>query len=447
MKFLLVSSYGYGGHLLHMIKQEGNDVSMYITNSGYKTAWDGLLPKAKKIAPDKDTVVIFDCSGMGKIADELKSSGIMVVGGSKFADKLEDDRKFGVKIMEDAGIQVPLTAEFDSMDGVEEFLDKYEHDDEGEDRKFVFKPSGKELPTHLTYCSCDREDLVNYIQYVLDNYGKQVESFILQEFICGTAVSTELWSDGTKFIRPGNHTVEIKKFMDGDLGPATGCAGNLVWVEDSVCRLINSGVGRVEDAVVESGYVGPIDLNAIVNDDGVWGLEWTPRFGYDATPTLLYLFCGEIGKFFSDLAHGQFEGEMPLKDKFGAGIRLSIPPYPLDPKRVQDVQKVRPNVGIPIRGLTEKNAGSFYFYEVMEKDDQLVHSEGIGMIAAAIGVGESAHDALHQAYHSLSEIKIPEKQYRRDLRYELCEMYECVEHQDRIALGCIPEVELVSDGG
>src|SRR5690242_21436807 len=46
-------------------------------------------------------------------------------------------------------------------------------------------------------------------------------------------------------------------------------------------------------------------FRSVVNDEGVWGLEWTPRFGYDAMPTLIKMIQGGVGKFLSDVARGQ----------------------------------------------------------------------------------------------------------------------------------------------
>jgi phosphoribosylamine--glycine ligase len=436
MKFLMVSVCGEGSHILKMIKDEGNDVRLYIKEPGYRNVWDGLLPKAKKIDPKKDEVVIFDFSGFGKLADKLRKSGVPTVGASSFADKLEQDRKFGFDVMEEAGIKVPLTAEFTKFDEVDDFLDENGEKDDGTERRFVFKPSGEGLPCHLTYCSIDRGDLEEYLKYVEANYSKDVDSFILQEFIEGVVVSSELWCDGTKFLRPGNHTLEVKAFMDGNLGPATGCSGNILWIEEGPCRIINNGVAKVEAACVEAGHVGPMDLNAVVNGEGVFALEWTPRFGYDATPTQMFLINGSIGQFFSDVARGQ-ASEVPMRGGFAAGVRLSIPPYPLEPSKPEHVQLVRPNEGIPIRGLTEKNAGALYFYEVMEKEGALVHSCGTGLVACAMGVADRPWDAFCQPYKTLKELKIPEKQYRTDMREVLCGMYEDVEYWDSLSLGSI----------
>ena len=436
MKFLMVSNCGEGSHLLKMIADEGNDVRLYIKEPGYQDVWDGLLPKAKKIDPRKDEVVIFDFSGFGKLADKLKKSGVPIVGASSFADKMEQDRQFGFDVMEEAGITVPLTVEFEKFDDVEDFLDENQEREDGSERRFVFKPSGKSLPCHLTYCSSDRGDLEEYLKYVEANYAKDIESFVLQEFVEGVVVSSELWCDGTKFLRPGNHTLEVKAFLDGNLGPATGCAGNILWAEDGPCRIINSGVARVEAACVAAGHVGAIDLNAVVNEEGVFGLEWTSRMGFDASPTQLFLFNKSIGQFYSDIARGQ-ASEVPMNDKFAAGVRLSIPPYPLEPEKPDHVQLVRPNVGIPIRGLTEANSGALYFYEVMEQDGILVHSSGTGLIACAMGVADNPWHAFCQPYKILDELKVPEKQYRTDLREVLCDMHEQVKCFDSLSLGSL----------
>jgi phosphoribosylamine--glycine ligase len=199
MHFTLVSKFGEGAHLLHQIKTEGNEVEAYIQDSYYRRVWDGLLPKVDEVKPPEGSVVIFDFSGMGEIADDLKAAGYAVIGGSKFADQLEQDRMFGIEFAEKNGIKVPLTANFDqfSVKEVEDFIAE-----NGKDKRFVFKPSGKGLPTFLTYCAQDSGDLVNWVSYVDKHYGKNIESFLLQEFVEGVCVSSEGWCDGVKFVRP-----------------------------------------------------------------------------------------------------------------------------------------------------------------------------------------------------------------------------------------------------
>lgn len=420
-----------------MIENEGNEVSLYIQDPSARGAWEGLLPKVKRIAPDKDTVAIFDFSGMGATADKLRAAGVPVVGGSRFADRMEEDRQFGTDLMVEAGIRVPLTVELDKFNEVDGFLKEYGEDEDGCERRFVFKPSGKGLPSHLTYVSSDNEDLRQYVGYVEKNYAAKVDSFVLQEFIEGVAVSTEAYCDGTRFVRPYNHTLEVKGFMDRNLGPATGCSGNIVWAEHGPCRIAANGLAKIEKAVAAAGHVGPIDLNAIVNEEGVWGLEWTPRMGYDSTPTQLFTYCGEIGRFMSDLARGQLTADMPLQDIYGVGVRMSVPPYPLEPLHAGDVERVRPNDGIPIRGLTNTNSGKFYFYEVAEREGQLIHCDGMGALGVAIDADKSPHRAFDRVYDALNELKVPELQYRTDLGCVLCDMLYETERLDGVSLGAL----------
>lgn len=425
MKFLMVSNCGEGAHILREIQREGNDVSLYIAQEDWRKNWEGLLPKVEEISPDQETIVIFDFSGFGEIADELKSRGIPVVGGSSIADRLEQDRMFGLNFMEEAGIRVPFTANFVgfNLSEIREFLG--ENGRPG--KRWVFKPSGKDLPCSLTYCSHDDEDLIKWAEYCDKHFGKDIEEFVLQEFKEGVCVSSEYWCDGTKFVRPANHTVEVKKFMNDELGQATGCSGNLVWAErNDQCRILSQGVKRLEEAMVSAGHVGPVDLNVVANDEGVWGLEFTCRFGYSATPTLMKMIRGGLGKFFANIALGQAE-MVEMESGLASAVRLTVPPYPAEGE-LKDLLKVFHNEGIPIRGVEPEER--VHFYEVMEEDGQLVHAPGMGVIADVVGFGQTPDEAFREPYAICDKALIPNKQYRTDLSHCLGAMFEQVKQQE-----------------
>jgi phosphoribosylamine--glycine ligase len=307
--------------------------------------------------------------------------------------------------MEEVGIKLPLTEEFDDFEDIEDFL--YTNDD----KKFVFKPSGT-MPTKLTYCSKDNDDLISYLKFVEDKYGKDIDSFVLQEFVEGSVISSEIFFDGKKIILPGNHTVEVKKFMNDELGPSTGCSGNLVWInEDS--KIIRDGVMKIEDVLLGENYVGQIDLNAVVNEKGIWGLEWTPRFGYDSIPTYLRMIGMEAGKFFSDIVHGTLK-DIKHNEEEMWGMRLTIPPYPAEPEG--DPEDLSPNVGVPIQNWETYNK-NLYLYEVMlNEDEMLVHSGGTGVVACVV------HKNPKRCYEILEKINVPDKQYRTDLEKVLRKM-------------------------
>ena len=418
MKFMMVSKCGEGAQVLYQIKEEGNDVSLFIKEPGYKRCWDGLLPKAASPYENAD-VYIFDMSGMGDIAANLRSRNKLVLGAGPFSDKIEHDRKFGTDLMNKCGIKTPKVYEFKGKqldDAIKFVSTQTAHD------KLVFKPSGDGLPTRLTYCACDNDDLVHYLEYIKQHYEKEIEEFVLQEFIEGTLVSSEYWCNGKEFLRPVNHTVECKKLMNDDKGPSTGCSGNAVWLCSDSCLIVEEGILKAEDICSELGYVGPIDLNAIVNDTGVYGLEWTPRFGYDALPTMLQLMDQEVGEFMYDCASGK-DMDMPLVDACAAGVRISIPPYPIEPEDPKDIDRVGPNFGIPIGGVLNKYRDNYYFFEIMKNGKGLVHADGTGVIACVSDYADTVMKALEMPYNILDEMKIPDKQYRTDLSIVLDSMY------------------------
>jgi phosphoribosylamine---glycine ligase len=411
MKFLLYSQCGEGAQVLKRIALEGNDCAIYIKDKYYKTVFDGLLEKTENPESfiDKETVILFDMSGNGSIADSFRRREHYVYGASAFADDLEHDRNFGFKAMEEVGIKLPEYKEFKDWNEAKQYV-------KDSKTKLVFKPNGT-MPCKLTYCSSSAEELEHYMNFVEKQFGKDIESFILQEFIEGSVVSSEFFCDGTKFLWPPNHTVEVKKSMNDDLGPSTGCSGNITWpcIDDSI---ITKGIMLAEDICIKHQYIGQIDLNTVVNDTGVYGLEWTPRFGYDATPTFLTLLNQDFGEFFSNITRGQ-QKEIDVHDEYAGGIRITIPPYPVETDK--DPEKFSPSIGVPIQNY-EENCDDLYFYEVCMENDNLLHSGGSGVIACAVGMGEQPEQCLKNPYKVLEELTIPDKQYRTDLSKVLSKM-------------------------
>jgi phosphoribosylamine---glycine ligase len=417
VKFLLYSTAGEGAQILKRIELEGNEVGIFIKDKIYSTVFDGLLPKVEpEKFIDKDTIIIFDMSGNGAYADSLKRKGHLVYGGSSFADDLEHDRAFGFDAMKQAGIKIPDSKEFKDWKEACSFIEQHK-------KRLVFKPTGSNLPCKLTYVSKDSKELITYLHFVEKHFAKDIESFILQDFIEGEVVSSECFCDGTKFLYPGNHTVEVKKSMNDDLGASTGCSGNVTWADDS--NIMAHGIEKIQSLCVKHSYVGQIDLNAVVNETGVYGLEWTPRFGYDATPTFMELFYEDIGKFYSDIVRGQCD-IVPCNAEYAGSVRVTIPPYPAEPKSGVNPEKFSPSIGVPILDW-EEIQDSLYFYEVQCDEGQLVHSGGVGVIACSIGIGENPKSCMEDAYIPAEKIQIPDKQYRTDLCDILPEMVRKVE--------------------
>jgi len=385
------------------LKAAGHEVKARIVGRNERANYDGLIEKVEKWDDglDKDTIVLFDSTGGGVTADRLRARGYSVFLGSVFADNLELDRELAFDLMEQVGIKTPQYKTFYDWHSGKEYARR-------RGGKLVFKPTGKMSDDKGlgSYCGSDTKDLETMIDY-FESVAKHKPEFILQEFVEGVCVSTEGWFNGREWMEPFNHTVEHKQIMNDDLGPSTGCAFNVVWAARDTNRIIDEGIRLMEPILKEYRYIGPIDLNTVVNEDGVWALEFTPRLGYDAFPALLELVDEDIGEVVAKMARGEQPDQILLKSGFASALRVTIPPHPSE-------EFTHPG-GVPIQGLTRSDRPHLYFFEVMlDHVDRLVSAKGGGAIAAVTGWGENIHESFEGPYEIAKRLRIPEKQYRTD---------------------------------
>jgi phosphoribosylamine-glycine ligase len=389
---------------------EGHDVDWWLIEPEprQRQVLHGLIPPP---LPDKPKfqsydLIIFDCTGSAKLAEEAAKHA-PVIGDSELASKLEDDRLFGVEIMEQSGIEVPLYETFKTPEEAKEFLAE-------NPKRFVYKPfvvKGQEQVCETTYVSDSAEDLVKCLDQL---WAESMNApFLLQEVVEGTEISTEGYFDGTHF-HFLNHTLEEKKFMSGGFGPNTGCSGNLVWALNKPNRLCQQGILKLIPFLRETGYRGMIDLNTIVNENHAYGLEFTPRFGYDASASIFSLLDGDLAQFFYDIVTAPDEGWVdhnpvpPLRATWAASARLTVPPYPEEHGDF--------DAGLPIKGVDSDWAWlNCYLWDARLKGDDLVTVGINGIVGCPIACGHTPEGAWKGLDRLAKKIKVPNQQRRDDL--------------------------------
>jgi len=413
MGFLILSEGGDGLGLALRLQAEGHEVSMEIKDPVAAQRGEGLVEKESK--PGFNPILIADCTGSGSILDSYKANEGRCFGGSQIADRLESDRKYASQIFKHCGIKEPFSKDFSDWDSAFQFIQDWT-----EDSKLVFKPEGKYSGVVPSYVPHDNDELLEMLQHYKTIIGEEPE-FTLQEFIEGACISSEVWCSRGHSLEPTNHTLERKQLMCGDLGPSGGCTGNVVWAcFDSNCPLC-ANLKRMDGFLEETGWNGPIDINTVVTKEGeVYALEFTPRFGYDAFPTYLYgLFEGNFGAFIEGCCRGDSE-ILPLRSGFAAGVRISTPPWPSEDFHSKS--------GLPIRGLRKSDFERFCPYEVGLQNDTLTTSGGWGIVGITIGYSEEGiEEAFAEAYKLADKIRLPDKQYRKDLAEVFTKEYRQIE--------------------
>lgn len=361
-----------------------------------------------KLAGWKPDAVIVDCTGMGKIADRLRKAGLPVYGGSELADLLEYERDKVLDLLKKAGIAVPETFSTRNVGQAIAHVRKT-------GGSFVIKLDGeKGAGSSLTYVGNGPEDVIE----MLETYSGKIGGALinLQTKVHGVEISTEGFFDGKSFL-PGfwNHTLERKKFMNGDIGPNTGCAGDVMWWTDTN-RVIEEGIKKLEPLLAKMGFYGQIDLNTIVEriwEPGkkdpafkVWGLELTPRFGINASVTLMQLVNQPMSRYFVEAAHREIK-EIRKDKGYALSVTVSIPPHP---NKTAEIPSKDIPVLFPLDMLSHVNPLDMWW-----NGDHFESAGDGGWICSPAGTGPSIKEAKFDAYRFVEEINLPNKQYRTDI--------------------------------
>jgi phosphoribosylamine--glycine ligase len=232
--------------------------------------------------------------------------------------------------------------------------------------------------------------------------------FQLQRRVAGVEVAVGAFFNNHQFVEPINVNFEHKKLFPGNLGPSTGEMGTaMFWSEPN--RLFNQTLKKMERDLARERYVGYVDLNCIVNANGIYPLEFTARFGY---PTIFIQQEGmttPIGEFLHGLAAGTLD-KFKAKSGFQVGVRVIVPPYPFDDD--QTFQEMSKNAVI----FFKKGAPQ----EVHIEDAKLVDGQWLvagtaGVVLTVVGLGSTMKQAQQQAYSRLRNILIPNMYYRDDI--------------------------------
>lgn len=409
MRILIHSHCGDGLGLAQWLQDiDGHEVFYYCKEASFRECGKGLVNQVgslkEGLAKSPDAVV-FDMSGDGETADALKKEGYPVLGGGKFNDLIEHDRSLGMDLCKQAGIAVPEYQVFKRTELAKaiKFIEK-----SGE--AYVLKPDNN-LALDLTYVGKDAEDTIKYLQWC-EQQKLLKGDFLLQKKVEGVEISTEVWFSQGRPLEYPNGTMEVKKFMAGNLGPATGCESSIVWPYKSLnTPIVQQTMAKLFPLLEQYKYTGPLDINSIVAEDGTaYFLEFTPRFGYSALYALIEMMPANLGDFLVDVAVGEAT-EVKMDKAFGMALTISIPPYPLDSgkdfnKKALEITANRRIVGVP--------EGYFFPYDVKKEKGELRTAGRLGLVGYLCYPGQSLQEVHDVTYKKVKDLEIPDMQYRID---------------------------------
>jgi phosphoribosylamine--glycine ligase len=194
------------------------------------------------------------------------------------------------------------------------------------------------------------------------------------------------------------------------LGELTGEMGTVATFDRSN-RMFVRTLGKVEPLLRQAGHVGWVNLNTIVNERGIWPLEFTCRFGYPGFAVLEPLQDIEWGPLLHGIATRELT-TLPYRSGFVVGVVLSTPPFPYTRLEIPEP------VGLPIllpKPLNADDATHIHLGEVGKVGDRLVTAGIYGWTAVVTGTGPDILSAQIDAYNRVAKLTIPNARYRNDI--------------------------------
>ncbi len=404
--FLFVSHESLSGDLAWQIQKEGHKVKCFIKSQKDIDVYDGILQKVDDWKKETDwaDVIIFDDTGFGNIADKLRKEGKLVVGGSEYTDKLEQDREFGQQEAKRMGISVLPQWNFSDINEAIDFLEK-------NPGRYVLKPSGligsDEKALLFIAEEQDGKDLLEVMIHNKKTWSKKVKIFQLQKYASGVEVAVGVFFNGHDFVLPICVNFEHKRMFPGDIGPFTGEMGTLMFFTNT-SEIFNQTLAKMKEPLAQSGYVGYIDMNCIADRHGIHPLEFTSRFGYPTISIQMEGIVSPWGDFMHHIAQGK-DIELKTKKGFHIGIVIVVPPYPYDDPKTFTIYKDS-SILFKKQSWDGIHIGDV---KIVDNDLQLAGESGYALVVT--GSGSTAEEARKQAYNRVRNIMLQNMYYRVDI--------------------------------
>ena len=429
MKFLGIGEYNDLGAMYLGLAAQGHEVRVFVEHEASRDVYGGMLDFSADwqaelgwLRGDGDAgdagIALFESATKGETQDALRRDGFQVIGGSALGDRLEADREFGQQVLRGFGLHTAATQGFTDYAAAIDFLRQH-------GGRYVLKFNGADSPRTRNYIGemIDAADMLALLaMYQAHHTAAQPPDFVLMQHLQGVEVGVGAYFNGEAFLAPACIDFEHKRFFPGELGELTGEMGTIVSYRGAE-KLFNASLGKVAPLLREGGYCGYINLNMIVNDAGLWPLEFTSRFGYPGFAICEALHEESWDAIFRRLLRRD-SLHIATRPGFAAGVVLTVPPFPYS-QGYEELSKGEPICFHP--GMSAADHAALHFAEVARLGDHLVTSGTCGYLGVATGIGASVQAASDAAYRVARKVVVPNLRYRTDIservhRHELARL-------------------------
>jgi phosphoribosylamine--glycine ligase len=418
MRILFVSNDFAGASLARRLVLEGHEVRAFVADPTCERVMLGLIPRLPSLDAGLDWIgldglAVVDDTGFGEWQDAARADGYAVVGGSALGDRLENDRAWAMDTLSSFGIPILPTLRFSNCSQASDHIRenpsawavKFDH----------------HAPKAATFigtlpCGSDATDFLNLCTGRCNSSGNHCGT-ILQSYVEGIEIAVGRYFNGTDWTGPIGINIEHKRFFNDNLGPNTFEMGTLVWYEKKH-TLFSKFLAPLEQILREGNHRGEVDVNCIVNENGVFPLEFTVRFCWPTTQAQIALHRSPWGAFLDAMARGR-SFDLDYRPGYALAVFIALPPFPFACPSDARGSSFR---GMPVRfrrSLTSQEISRVHYESIEFRTDgeALLPTlcDDSGYALHVTGHGTTIAAARQQTYDLARLVAVPGAYYRTDI--------------------------------
>lgn len=409
MKILIIGSGGREHAIGWKIKNDNPDVSLFFSvgNAGTAEIGENIGTSDLNELLDFALVSEIDLTIVGPemelvegIVDLFQSNGLKIFGADQKAAELEGSKVFAKNFMQKYNVKTPFYKTF------KHFVDARDYIDGLEDFPVVIKASGLAAGKGVVIVN-NKDEALQVIREMMNekSFGEAGTQVVIEQFIQGFECSILSIFNG-KEITPFISAKDHKKIGEGETGLNTGGMGviapNPLFDDQHFEAFKNQILLPTQNGLLNENlnFAGIIFFGLIVNENGVYLLEYNMRFGDPETEAILPLMESNLLDIIKRAIQGETI-EIQWKNQHACCVVLASGGYPLNYEK-----------GFEIRGLN--NVEVPVFIAGAKKNNDKIITSG-GRVLNVVGMGNSLDEARKSAYDNVAKIHFDFEYFRKDI--------------------------------
>ncbi len=338
------------------------------------------------------------------LADKLRAQGILVVGPSAKAARIEGSKSFTKDLCARFGIPTARHAAFSALKPARDYAETCP-------LPVVVKADGLAAGKGVIIAGTREEAIAAVEDMFAGRFGEAGQRVVIEEFLDGQEASFFVLTDG-RVVMPLIGAQDHKRVGEGETGPNTGGMGtyspapvfDAAMADEVLARIIQPTIEGM--ARIDAPFEGILYAGLMIGREGPKLIEYNARFGDPECQTLMRRLDGDLGAVFLALAQARLEeASLSWRPETAITVVMAANGYPGAYDKGTEIK------GLEAAGAVE---GVEIFHAGTRSESGRILAHG-GRVLNITALGVDLLEARARAYRAVDRIDWPDGFCRRDI--------------------------------